>query len=381
LKQKSWKIPLYKISNSFEDISSISKVIKRGMDWAIGPEIIDLENNLANYIGSKYCVAFNSGTSAGHAALLSLNFKKNDEIHVPSFSFIATANWPLMVGCKPKFIDIEKKTYGLDPLEIKKHITKRTKAILPIHYAGLPCQIQEINRIAKKNNIPLIEDAAESLGSEINRKKIGSFGEIGVFSFAANKIITAGEGGAVVTNSKTIYEKLKLIRSHGRKTNVNYFSSVESPSYVNLGYNWRMSSITAALISSQLSKIDKLITKRRKHAKYYVKHLEKFEKLKFHQEPKNYKHVYQLFPIKLSSKYLRDNLMEFLSERGIMTKIFFEPIHKTTHFKKQKIRNLNLKTTEKISEQILSLPMYPDLKKEELNEVISSVSEFLELND
>ena len=150
MKQKSWKIPLYKISNSFEDISSISKVIKRGMDWAIGPEIIDLENNLANYIGSKYCVAFNSGTSAGHAALLSLNFKRNDEIHVPSFSFIATANWPLMVGCKPKFIDIEKKTYGLDPLEIKKHITKRTKAILPIHYAGLPCQIQEINRIAKK---------------------------------------------------------------------------------------------------------------------------------------------------------------------------------------------------------------------------------------
>ena len=141
-----------------------------------------------------------------------------------------------------------------------------------------------------------------------------------------------------------------------------------------------MSSITAALISSQLSKIDKLITKRRKHAKYYVKHLEKFEKLKFHQEPKNYKHVYQLFPIKLSSKYLRDNLMEFLSERGIMTKIFFEPIHKTTHFKKQKIRNLNLKTTEKISEQILSLPMYPDLRYAEIEYVCKYLDKFFKSN-
>lgn len=381
MKQKSWKIPLYKISNSFEDISSISKVIKRGMDWAIGPEIINLENNLANYIGSKYCVAFNSGTSAGHAALLALNLKRNDEIHVPSFSFIATANWPVMVGCKAKFIDIEEKTFGLDPNEIEKHITARTKVIFPIHYAGLPCQIPEIKQIAKKNNITLIEDAAESLGAEINRNKVGSFGEMGIFSFAANKIITAGEGGAVVTNSKTIYEKLKLIRSHGRKTNVNYFSSTESPNYVDLGYNWRMSSIAAALVSSQLSKIDKLITKRRKHAEYYIKHLEKFKKLGFHQQPKNSKHVYQLFSIKLSSKLLRDNLMKFLSERRIMTKIFFEPIHKTTHFKKQKIKNLNLKTTERISDQILSLPMYPDLKKEELNEVIGSISEFLELND
>ena len=381
LSKNKWKIPLYKVNNDVREIEAISKVIKRGMDWAIGSEIEQFEQNLAKYIGTKYCVAFNSGTSAGHAALLSYNLGKNDEIIVPSFSFIATANWPLMVNSIPKFVDIENTTFGMDPNKIEESITKNTKAIIPVHYAGLPCKINEIKKIAKKHNLLLIEDAAESIGAHINKKKVGTFGDMGIFSFAGNKILTSGEGGAIVTNSKKQYEKLKLIRSHGRKTNVNYFSSVESPSYVNLGYNWRMSSITAALISSQLSKIDKLITKRRKHAKYYVKHLEKFEKLKFHQEPKNYKHVYQLFPIKLSSKYLRDNLMEFLSERGIMTKIFFEPIHKTTHFKKQKIRNLNLKTTEKISEQILSLPMYPDLKKEELNEVISSVSEFLELND
>ena len=248
---------MYKVSNDSSEIIAVSKVIKRGMDWAIGPEIEEFENALAKYIGTKYCVSFNSGTSAGHAALLTYNLKKNDEVLVPSFSFIATANWPLMVNSKTKFVDIENKNYGMDPNEIEKLISKRTKIVMPIHYAGLPCKINEIRKIAKRKKIALIEDAAESIGSKINNKNIGTFGELAIFSFAGNKILTSGEGGAVVTTSKEKFEKLKLIRSHGRKTEGNYFSSIQSPNYIELGYNWRMSSITAALCLAQLKKIEK----------------------------------------------------------------------------------------------------------------------------
>ena len=380
LSKNKWKIPLYKVNNDVREIEAISKVIKRGMDWAIGSEIEQFEQNLAKYIGTKYCIAFNSGTSAGHAALLSYNLGKNDEIIVPSFSFIATANWPLMVNSIPKFVDIENTTYGMDPKKIEKLITKKTKAIIPVHYAGLHCKIHEIKKIAKKHNLLLIEDAAESIGAHINKKKVGTFGDLGIFSFAGNKILTSGEGGAVVTNSKKQYEKLKLIRSHGRKTTGNYFSNVNSPMYLELGFNWRMSSITAALALSQLNKIEKLIQSRRKHVNQYSKNLKKIDGIKLNSEPKNFIHVYQLFNIQLPTKKIRDNLMNFLAKKGIMSKVFFEPIHLTHHFKKYGLKQKDLLVTKKVSNTILSLPMYPDLTKTEINKITDSINQFMVKN-
>ena len=378
MKKTNWRIPLYKVSNDSSEIKAISKVIKRGMDWAIGPEVEKFENDLAKYIGTRYCVSFNSGTSAGHAALLSYNLKNSDQVLVPSFSFIATANWPLMVNAITKFVDIEEINYGMNPKNIEESISKKTKIIMPTHYAGLPCKIDEIRHISKKNKITLIEDAAESIGSKINKQKVGTFGEVAIFSFAGNKILTSGEGGAVVTDSKEKFEKLKLIRSHGRKTIKNYFSSIQNPQYIELGYNWRMSSITAALCLSQLNKIEKLISLRRQNAKYYQKKLAKIEGIKIHTEPKGYKHVYQLFSIQLPSKRIRDGLSRFLAKKGIMSKVFFEPIHLTKHFSNYKIKQERLKVTETVSERILSLPMYPELTKEEINEITGSISEFLE---
>lgn len=378
MKKINWKIPLYKVSNDSSEIKAISKVIKRGMDWAIGPEIEEFENKLAKYIGTKYCISFNSGTSAGHAALLSYNLKKNDQVLVPSFSFIATANWPLMANCETKFVDIEEQNYGMDPKKIENSISKKTKIIMPIHYAGLPCKINEIKKIAKQNKIVLIEDAAESIGSKINKQNIGTFGELGIFSFAGNKILTSGEGGAIVTNSKEKFDKLKLIRSHGRKSVDNYFSSIQTPKYVELGYNWRMSSITAAICLSQLYKIEKLINSRRQNAKYYQKKLKKFKEIKIHEEPIGYKHVYQLYSIQLPSKKIRDGLSKFLAKKGIMSKVFFAPIHLTDHFSSYKIKQKKMTNTEKISERILSLPMYPDLRKDEINEIVDTISEFFE---
>ena len=376
-----WKIPLYKVSTDEKDIMYVSNVLKRGTDWAIGPEIEKFETHLAKYTGRKYCIAFNSGTSAGHAALIALGIRAEFEVIVPSFTFMATANWPLMVQASPKFADIETQTYGMDPKDLESKISKKTKLIIPIHYAGLPCKIDEIEEISKKKKLHLIEDASESFGACINGRKIGTFGDITIFSFAANKILTTGEGGALTTNSKELYEKIKLIRSHGRQTNSRYFSSTQNPVYTSLGYNWRMSSITAALGLSQLDKIEKMISMRRKNAQYLSSKLKKFKQIRLHSEPTGYKHVYQLYSILLPNSKIRAKLMSFLALKGIMSKIFFEPVHKTMFFKKIGYGTQNLPNTEKISGQILSLPMFPGLQSEELNYVADSISEFFEHTD
>ena len=374
-----WKIPLYRIFTDEDDQKSISKVLKRSMDWAIGPEIIQFEKSLAEYVDSKYCISFNSGTSALHASLLATGISKNHEVIVPSFSFIATSNSPLMVNAVPKFVDIDKDTLGLDPNFLENALTKKTKAIIPVHYAGLPCKIEEICQIAKSKKITLIEDAAESLGAHVNGKMTGTFGDVGIFSFAGNKVLTTGEGGAIVTDSKQIFEKLKLIRSHGRKENLSYFSSTSAPNYISIGYNWRMSSITAALAISQLKKLNKLIKLRRSHAKFLSSKLKVFPEITVPIEPEGYYHVYQLYSIVLKNNNLRNNLKKFLTQKGIMSKVFFDPIHLTNFYRKKILkRKINLENTENISSQILTIPMFPGLSKQELNYICDSISEFLE---
>jgi perosamine synthetase len=373
-----WKIPLYKVDWDKEDVRTVTNVIKRGMDWAIGPEIEEFEQSLANYHDSKYCVVFNSGTSAGHAALLSLNLKPSSEIIVPSFTFIATANWPLMVGTKPIFSEIEEETLGMDPSYLDSIISKKTKVLMPIHYGGMPCKIIEIKKFAEQHKLTLIEDSAESIGSTIGNKKTGSFGDMSILSFAGNKVLTTGEGGAVLVNSKKLYEKLKLIRSHGRQINSNYFQTNEVPNYISLGYNWRMSSITAALGISQLKKLETLISKRRKNSIYLSSKLKKCSEITLPLDYKNHKNVFQLYTIRIRGKNLRNNLMKFLEKRGIMSKIFFEPVHLSKFYSKNMNKKISLPVTEKISQQVLTLPMYPSLTKNEINFISDTINEFFE---
>ena len=376
----NWNIPLYKISTNSDDMKNIEKVLQRKMDWAIGPEIPEFEKKIAKYVGSKFCVTFNSGTSAGHASLLAANINSGNVI-VPSFTFIATSNWPLMVNSKPKFSDIEEECLGLDPQNLLHSITKSTKAIIPIHYAGLACHIEEISKIAKRKKIPLIEDCAEALGSKINGKSVGNFGEMSVFSFAPNKIITTGEGGAVCTNSEKFHKKLQLIRSHGRILNEKYFKTNSQPNYVSLGYNWRMSSMTAALGLSQFNKIEKIIKLRRSHAKYFSNRLKKIPEIILPIEPKHRKHVYQLYTIRLENSKIRTKLQKFLSKHGIMTKIFFDPVHKYNFYKTNTSYQKNfLPVTNKISNQALSLPLFPGLKNEEKSFICDKVIQFFEEN-
>ena len=373
-----WKIPLYKVDWDKEDVRAVTNVIKRGMDWAIGPEIEEFERSLANYHNSKYCVVFNSGTSAGHAALLSLNLKPSSEIIVPSFTFIATANWPLMVGAKPIFSEIEEETLGMDPSYLDSIISKKTKVLMPIHYGGMPCKIIEIKKFAEQHKLTLIEDSAESIGSTIGNKKAGSFGDMSILSFAGNKVLTTGEGGAVIVNSKKLYEKLKLIRSHGRQINSNYFHTTKTPNYISLGYNWRMSSMTAALGISQLRKLETLISKRRKNSIYLSSKLKKYSEITLPLDYKNHKNVFQLYTIRIRGKNLRNNLMKFLEKRGIMSKIFFEPVHLSKFYSKNMNKKISLPVTEKISQQVLTLPMYPSLTKNEINFISDTINEFFE---
>jgi perosamine synthetase len=372
-----WKIPLYKIFTDREDNRAVNKVLQRGMDWAIGPEIAEFEKKLANYIGTKHCIAFNSGTSAGHAALLAININSG-EVIVPSFTFISTANWPLMVNAKPKFVDIEEENFGLSPERVKVEITKNTKAIIPIHYGGRPCKIIEINRIARNKKITLIEDCAEALGAKIKGVSVGTFGQMSIFSFAPNKILTTGEGGAICTDSRKIFEKLQLIRSHGRLTNENYFKTSQLPNYISIGYNWRMSSMTAALGLSQFDKLDRIIQLRRRHARFYVLKLKKIKEVTLPDEPKDHLHVYQLFTIQLKNNLIRNELQKFLASRGIMTKIFFEPIHLSNFYKKSGFSKKSLPNTEKISQTVLSLPIFPGLKSEEIRHICDSIKEFFQ---
>jgi len=363
---KDYKIPLFKIYWDKEDIAAVTETIRSGRDWAIGPNIEKFEIALAKYVGVKYALAFNSGTSALHSLMIGFGIGPGDEVIVPAFTFVATANAPLFVGARPIFADIEEETFGLDPKDVKKKITKKTKAIMPVHFGGCPCKINELKRLADKYSLILIEDAAESLGAKVRNKKVGTFADAAMFSFCAPKVITTGEGGAAITNSKLLYEKLKLIRSHG----------MAKMHYITLGYNFRMSNIIAALGLSQLNKINKLIEIRRENAVYFTKKLSEIKGIILPTILKDYFHIYQMYTIRVKGgKKLRDSLKDYLNKKGIMAKVYFEPIHLTVFYKALGY-NLKLPVTENISREVLTLPIYPAMKRKEIDYVANNIKSF-----
>ena len=370
----AWKIPLFKIYWDEEDIHQVNEAIQTGMNWATGPKISEFEQEIADYIGSRYCLTFNSGTSVLHAALLAHGIGKGDEVIVPSFTFIATANAPQFVGAKPVFADVEERTFGLDPDDVLAKITHHTRAVMPVHYGGCPCDISSLRDIADDHHLILIEDAAEAFGAKIKNQKVGTFGDSGMFSFCQNKIITTGEGGAIVTESQDLYEKMKLIRSHGRLETCDYFSTSAVMDYVALGYNFRISNITAALGLAQLKKVKKIIKIRRNDASYYIRKIKnKVAGNIIPDVPPGYFHVYQLFSVRIPD---RDDLIKFLDKKGIMTKIYFPPVHLTDFYKNTLGYRSELPVTEKVAGCILSLPFYPGISHVEIDYVVNSIAEF-----
>ncbi len=373
------KYPLFDIYWDEEDITRISDVIRRGSYWASGPEINQFEQALGSYLGVKYVITFNSGTSALHAVLLANNITQG-EVIVPSLSFISTANCVILAGAKPIFADIEEQTIGLDANDVLNKITNKTKAIIPMHYGGRICRdINSLKEIAEDYNIKLIEDNAESFGAKYKQSLAGTIGDAGMLSFCQNKIITTGEGGAICTNDENLYKKLLLIRSHGRveKQGIDYFSDIKESDYIQIGYNFRMSTICAALGISQLSKIDRMINLRRAKGKYYDKNLSKDPNIKVLPELKGFFNVYQLYSILLKNSDKRESLQNYLLENGIFSKVYFYPIHlKSYYHKKYRVQEGNLPITEKISKKILTLPFSLNFTNEDQDFIIKKIKEF-----
>ena len=368
---------MFEIYNDEEDVKLISEEIASGKFWAVGSRVSEFEDKIAEYIGTKHALTFNSGTSALHAVLLAYGIGKNDEVIVPSFTFISTANSALFVGAKPVFADIEEITFGLNPDSVQDLINKNTKAILPVHYGGCPCQIKELKDIADDNDLILIEDAAEAFGASVNNKNIGSFGDSNILSFCQNKIITTGEGGAIVTDSDEIYEKLKLIRSHGRLESADYFSSSNLFDYIDLGFNWRMSNLTATLGISQIEKADKIIELRQDNVKYLSKRLmEETDHISIPEVPKGYNHVYQLFSILADN---RDDLISYLDDNGVSSKIYFHPVHQSEFYKNKLGYDVNLPITESVFEKTITLPMFPSITTEQMDYIAETVGKFYKL--
>jgi len=365
------KVPLFRIQSTRADMEAAKAVLKRGTEWAEGPEIEAFEKELADYLKVPDVVVFNSGTSALHAAMLTYGIGPGDEVIVPSFTFIATANAPLFVGAKPVFADIEGCTYGLDPESVKEKITDKTKAIIPIHYAGGPCRIRELRTFAADHDLLLIEDVAEAFGARSGVRRVGSYGDAAILSFCQNKIITTGEGGAVVTQDEGAAINLRLLRSHGW-TPPNTMGVPQD--HVILGYNWRMPSICAAIGLSQLARVGDLIKKRRTLANRYYDALRgKFSELMAPEPPLSSYHVYQMFPIFTRD---RDELMKFLADRGIATKVYFPPVHLTTFYRGRVMDTSILPITERIAREVLCLPIYPGMTRKEQDYVILNILEF-----
>jgi perosamine synthetase len=367
----SARIPLFKIYWDEADIKSVTKSLKTGMNWSIGQNIGSFEQKIGRYVGTEYATVFNSGTSALHSALLAYGVGTADEVIVPSFTFVATANAPLFVGAKPVFADIEDETFGLDPEDVNERITKHTKAIIPVHYGGCPCKITELTQIAQDHDLVLIEDAAESFGAKIEESRVGAFGDSAMFSFCQNKIITTGDGGAITTDSKQLRDRLELIRSHGQFETLHGLEQEKSSDYIALGYNFRMSNIIAALGIAQLDKVDAIIDMRRRNANYLTSKLKREgQDVVTPVPPRGYYHVYQMYTIRHPA---RDQLMSHLFNQGIMTKVYFPPVHQSYFYREVLNCSSRLPVTEELAGQVLTLPLWPHMKEAEMNYVVDAI--------
>jgi len=377
------KIPFFKPFIDEEDIKSVTSVLKSR--WLTGgPKVQKFEKKFADYIGARYAIAVGNCTQALHLSMKVLDIGLGDEVIVPTFTFASTANCVLFIGAKPVLVDIDEKTFNISPESILEKITPKTKAIIPVHYAGQCCDMDEIMQIAKDYKLHIVEDCAHAIGSVYKRKRAGTFGITGCFSFYATKCMTTAEGGMVVTNNKKIGEKIKLLRSHcmtksayEREKEASWFYDI-----IDLGYNYRMSDIQAALGISQLRKIDKINNMRIQVAKYLTSKLKHIRGITPPRKAKHRNHIYHLYVIRVDEEvldYTRDQIFEELVKRGISCSVHYTPLHRFSFYKR--LFNFNLKdfpVAEKVYEQIISLPIYPQLQKTEIDYIVSSIKDIIE---
>tara|TARA_B100001057_G_C22855399_1_gene952484 strand:- start:1886 stop:3004 length:1119 start_codon:yes stop_codon:yes gene_type:complete len=368
------KILITKPSIDHNDLIEVNRAIVDG--WGENYLFYNkkFESTFKKYIKARYCIATSSCTGATHIALKALKLTKGDEIILPNVTWFSCASVIDYVGAKPVFVDIDPKTFCIDPNEIKKKITSKTKAVLMVHLYGAVCDIDQIKNICKNKKIFLIEDCAESVGSEYKKKKTGTFGDISVFSFHGSKTITTGgEGGAITTNNKELYERMNKISNHGKNKKKIFFQD-------EIGLKYKMSTIQCAMGISQINKIKKLNIKKNKIFYYFKKKLFKLPII-FQESDKKSIPYYWMPTFYVNSKnFNRDNFILYMNKKNISLRPVFYPLNKF-NFYKSNLKNTNFKNSYKIAKNGVNLPSYYELEKIDLDYIIKNIINYFTLKN
>ncbi len=365
------KIPIMNLSLQYEelkrDIDRVMRHIAETSSFILGKETEKFEGEIAAYCGTKYAVGVNSGTDALILALTALGIKEGDEVITTPFTFVATAEAISRVGAKPVFVDIEPKTYNIDPAKIEKAITKNTKALVPVHLFGNSCDMEPILKIAGKYKLKVIEDTAQAIGAVYKGRKVGSFGDAGCLSFFPGKNLGAfGDGGMVITNIQDIADKVRILRVHG--TVAKYRHSV-------IGFNSRLDNLQAAILSVKLTKLDEWNEKRRKVAERYGKVLKNIVTVPCSQ--KDGKHAYHLYVIRTDANK-RDGLVDFLNKNGIEARVYYGlPLHLQECYKALDYKQGDFPEAEKAGCETLALPLFPEFSEKAQDYVIEKIKAFM----
>ena len=378
------KFPAYEPWISNEDKKIVNKTLTQSM-LTLGPQLEKFESDFCKYSNAKYAIAVSNCTAALHLSLMALGIKKGDEVIIPDLTFVADANAILACNAKPTIVDINKENFFLSTSNIKKNITKKTKAIIPVHIYGQVCNIEEILDIAKDNNIKVVEDCAHAVGTFHKSKHVGTLGSTGCFSFYPTKNITTAEGGMVITNSEQIAKKVRQLRSHGMTKSLQTRYSSEYPwifDIIDPGYNYRLDEIRASLGITQLKRIKKINELRKKASLYYHKNLQNIPGIILPDMVKDKSHSYHLYTIKIKSPYKlsRNQLFKKLKDDGIRTTVYWMPIHMYSAYKKF-INKSNIKNTSQTYEEILALPLFPSITLKHQNKVINCIKKFGDKNE
>lgn len=366
-----------------DDIEEVITVLKSDY-LTTGPKVEELEKKVADYIGAKHAVAVSNGTAALHAACFATEIKEGDEVITTPITFAASANCILYQGGTPVFADIDPITYNINPNDIEKKITGKTKAIIPVDFTGQPVDIDKINYIAKKHDLMIIEDAAHSLGAEYKGRRIGSLVDMTTFSFHPVKHITTGEGGMITTNNKEIYEKLKLFRTHGitRDTEILH-NKDEGPWYyeqLELGYNYRITDIQCALGISQLNKLDKFLKRRREIVEKYNKYLKDIDGIRIPQQAEFSNSSWHIYVIQVELekfKVGRKEIFEALKAENIGVNVHYIPVYYHPYYQKLGYKKGLCPNAEKLYERIITLPLFPKMSGEDVEDVVMALDKVL----
>lgn len=347
-----------------EEIEAVTEVLKSGVltdKSGMGPYVTEFERNIANYLGSKHAIALSSGTGALHGAILAAGVQPGDEVIIPSFTFAGCASAIVMAGAVPVFADIDRETYCITDETIQRVVTRKTKAIMPVHLYGLPCDLKPIYDFANERDLAVIEDASQALGSMYDGQKVGALSSLACFSLYPSKNITTGEGGVVATNQEEMGEALRMIRSHGE----------QRPYWiVRQGHNYHMTEIAAAIGLVQLRKLPTFLERRRTNAQSLRERLQLSGKLILPRDVDKRRHAWNLFTVRLRGVNAgkRNKIVEKLWGKNIHVAVYYQPpIHSTPFYRTRfPARKGDLLETERASRQVFSLPIHPKLTESDI---------------